>query len=349
MKLLIITQKVDKIDPILGFFHRWIEEFAKNCDQLTVICLQKGKSELSSDIKIISLGKEKGVNKLEYILNFYKSIWKERKNYDAVFVHMNPVYIILGGVLWNVWNKKIYLWYVHRSVDLKLKIAEKFVETIFTASKSSFLLDTRKVAVMGHGIDVSIYNRDDKMPKPENIVLQVGRITQIKHCDTLIEAVAILKQKISDTQVWFIGLPISESDKVYQDGLINLAKKLGISESVKFKGSVPNNEMYQYYAQSSVLVNSSPIGLFDKVVFESMAAKVPVVTSNEFFADYVGKYKDILLYKEGDVSDLQNKIGNIISSKKLSLEIGEFLFEQVKEKVCLDKLIKNICSKIKSA
>lgn len=29
VKLLIITQKIDINDPILGFFHKWIEEFAK--------------------------------------------------------------------------------------------------------------------------------------------------------------------------------------------------------------------------------------------------------------------------------------------------------------------------------
>ena len=32
MKLLIITQKVDSADPILGFFHQWVEEFAKHCE-----------------------------------------------------------------------------------------------------------------------------------------------------------------------------------------------------------------------------------------------------------------------------------------------------------------------------
>ena len=30
MNLLLITQKIDKDDPILGFFHRWVEEFAKH-------------------------------------------------------------------------------------------------------------------------------------------------------------------------------------------------------------------------------------------------------------------------------------------------------------------------------
>ena len=63
MRLLIITQKVDKNDPILGFFHRWIEEFAKHCQSIIVICLQKGEYNLPKNIKILSLGKEKGKKK----------------------------------------------------------------------------------------------------------------------------------------------------------------------------------------------------------------------------------------------------------------------------------------------
>jgi len=32
MKLLILTQKVDIDDDVLGFFHGWLEEFAKNVE-----------------------------------------------------------------------------------------------------------------------------------------------------------------------------------------------------------------------------------------------------------------------------------------------------------------------------
>jgi len=347
MKLLILTQKIDRNDPILGFFHKWIEEFTKNFENVTVICLQKGNFDLPDNVKVLSLGKENGKNSFKYIFNFYKYIFRERKNYDAVFVHMNPIYVVLGGIFWKIWKKKIYLWYVHQSVDIKLKIAEKFVSKIFTASKSSFLLRSSKILVVGHGIDASCYDCENKNFEKRNIILQVGRITKIKHCDTLIKAFCDLKKKIIDAELWFIGLPINENDKIYQENLIKLSEELQVLNFVKFKGSVPNNQMSDFYCQSSVLINSSPIGLFDKVVFEAMAAKVPVVTSNEFFADYFGKYKDFLLYKEGDINDLQKKIFDVLSQKKLQNEIGEFLFEQVKEKASIKKLIEKISKEIK--
>lgn len=46
MNLLIITQKIDQNDDVLGFFHRWVEEFSKYCELVIVICLQKGEYDL---------------------------------------------------------------------------------------------------------------------------------------------------------------------------------------------------------------------------------------------------------------------------------------------------------------
>ena len=59
MKILICTQKVDLNDDILGFFHSWIAEFAKQCEKVTVICLYKGEYDLPGNVKVLSLGKEK--------------------------------------------------------------------------------------------------------------------------------------------------------------------------------------------------------------------------------------------------------------------------------------------------
>jgi len=72
MKLLIVTQKVDKNDDILGFFHGWIAEFAKHCEKITVIALGVGEYDLPRNVEVLSLGKEGGKSRLKYILNFYK-------------------------------------------------------------------------------------------------------------------------------------------------------------------------------------------------------------------------------------------------------------------------------------
>ena len=148
MNLLIVTQKADKDDPILGFFHRWVEEFAKNFDTVSVICLEEGSHSFPTNVKVYSLGKAKGArsnfsDRLKYTQRFFSYIWKLRKDYDSVFVHMNPVYLAQAGLLWKLMNKKVGLWYTHRNVDMKLRIAERYADVIFTAAKESFYIEER--------------------------------------------------------------------------------------------------------------------------------------------------------------------------------------------------------------
>ena len=123
MKLLIITQAIDLDDPILGFFHRWVEEFAKRFEHIEVICLKLGRHSLPGNVSVHSLRKEKGRrSRFMYATYFGWLIWKLRPKYDAVLVHMNPEYVILGGVDWRLMGKKIYFWYNHPNKDLRFKI-----------------------------------------------------------------------------------------------------------------------------------------------------------------------------------------------------------------------------------
>ena len=130
MKLLILTQKVDRRDPILGFFHRWIEEFAKHYEQMIVICLQKGEFDLPKNVRVRSLGKEEKLGRWQYLIRFYKYIWQERKNYDAAFVHMNQEYVLLSWKFWKLWGKKIFLWRNHAQGNILTRLAVLFSNKI---------------------------------------------------------------------------------------------------------------------------------------------------------------------------------------------------------------------------
>ena len=78
--------------------------------------------------------------------------------YDIVFVHMNPEYIVIAGTLWRLMSKKIALWYMHKSVNLKLRIAV-FSQILFYRVCRGFRLPTKKLHVMGHGIDTDFFFR----------------------------------------------------------------------------------------------------------------------------------------------------------------------------------------------
>ena len=347
MKLLILTQKIDINDDVLGFFHRWVLEFAKNCEKVTVICLQKGEYDLPENVKVLSLGKENNVSKFKYLINFYKYIWQERKSYDAVFVHMNPEYVVLGGLFWKVLGKKISLWYTHKSVNLKLRIAEKITDEIFTVAKESFRLKSKKINVMGHGIDIKCFICDKENEHSEIVrILHIGRITKIKNCDILIRTAKILKDKWNkDFMISFVGSPSNKEDQQYLKSLKEMIIDMDLKQNIEFLGSIPNKDIKSYYCSADITINLAPTGGIDKVVLESMASETLVFASNTAFKDYFGSYADMLLFNEGDQDDLANKVMRVYEKGRKE-EIKEFLFKEVDSKSNIENLIDKILNKL---
>lgn len=282
MKLLIITQKVDINDSNLGFFHRWIEQFAKHCEKLIVICLQKGECALPNNVKVLSLGKEECVSRWQYLKNFYRYIFQLRNQYDAVFVHMNPEYCILGGVFWRLWHKKIMLWYTHKAVNLRLRFGTLFAHKIFTASKESFRLKSPKVEIVGHGIPTDVFeNLPDNVPADQLCLLAVGRNSPTKDFDTAISAVQELKNNKNLPPIKFV----IESSRNYY-------------------------EMPNVYHSYHILIHTSRTGSIDKVVLEALAAGRIVVTSSEAFGNLEERGL-VYTFPAGDYQELATVIEKI--------------------------------------
>lgn len=344
-KILIITQKVDKEDPILGFFHAWINEFAKYYEKVTVICLWKGRYALPNNVKVLSLGKEEGVSRFTYVLRLYKYIWRERKNYEAVFVHMNPIYVVLCGPLWKILGKRISLWYTHKHVDLKLRLAEKMVDNIFSASKTSFRLNSKKLNVMGHGIDTdkfapSASNKDSRIFK----VVTIGRIAKVKNIDVILHAVNNLKKAGVPIIFEIIGGVVTDDEKKYRLSLLEIVNNLDLEKEVVFRGEISHDKIQPYFLSSDVFVNMCDVGSFDKAVLEAMSCVVPVVASNKEFYGVLQPLN--LAVKSRDAIDLSDKIRSVFLSKENSLDkyssLREFVVMGHNLSMLIQKLVKKI-------
>lgn len=284
MKLLICTQKVDKNDAVLGFFHRWIEEFAKQCESLTVICLEKGSHHLPSNVSVLSLGKEERRSRAQYVRRFFFYLWRERNNYDTVFVHMNPEYVVLGGLLWRTLKKPMALWYTHKSVTISLKIAEKLTNIIFTASEKSFRLKSNKVRVVGHGIDTDLFCPVNTVSN-DAVVINVGRISPIKGQLEVARVFHEVLKAIPSAQLHIIGEPIFQEDKNYLSAVKKYIKEEGFENKVRFFGAVRNRDMPAFYQNAKVAINFSGTGSLDKDVLEALSCNIPALTRNEAFKD----------------------------------------------------------------
>lgn len=247
MRLLICTQKVDPNDPVLGFFVRWIEEFKKH-----------------AQVEVISLKDLGGGGKCMRALRLLRLV--SQKEYDAVLVHMNPEYIVAAGWLWRLRGKRLGLWYMHKSVDLKLRIAEKLADAVFTGSKESFRLPSSKVHVMGHGIDTDFFCPDLSLPRGSHW-LSVGRLNLSKRHDMIIREAA---QAGKDLRI--------AGDGPERKNLEALAREIGAR--VEFLGGVVHEQLRDEYRRAALFVHRSETGSLDKVVLEAVACGCPISTTD---------------------------------------------------------------------
>lgn len=314
MKLLIITQKVDINDDNLGFFHRWLEKLSEKLDGLLVVCLSRGEYSLPPNVEVYSMGKEAGASKIVQLIRLQKYLYKNRNEFDGIFVHMAPIYAIASFPIAKLFGKKILMWYVHRSRNWKLWIAEKLVSSIFTASRESFCIKSQKARVTGHGIDTEFFKPGFKDDMSISRVLFVGRTSPIKDLKTLVCAADTLINAFGIRSMSFdiVGAPVTLDESRYLKQIESFVAEKNISSYIKFSGGMPQNEVLLKYQASDLLVNLCPSGGLDKAVLEAMACGLPVIVCNEGFRYLFSDRSAGLMFMEGDHKDLARRIRDIM-------------------------------------
>ena len=271
MKLLILTQKVDKNDPVLGFFHGWLKEFAHKFEGIIVICLSEGERSLPSNVKVLSLGKEEGASRVKYLWRFYKYIWQERKDYDAVFVHMNQEYVLLGWEWWWLMRKKIYLWRNHAKGNILTRLAALFSAKVFYTSPQSYTARFKKAVQMPVGVDTDYFKPDPSVERIPNSILFLGRISPVKKVLEFVEWFNTLDSKFSAT-VAGAALP---KDKQYEVLVKSIAH-----DRIRFIGAINQEGARRLYQTHELYVNKTPAGSFDKTIFEALACGMKLKVDN---------------------------------------------------------------------
>lgn len=349
MRLLITTQSLDKNDPVLAFFHRWVEEFARHAERVTVICLTEGTHSLPPNVRVLTLGKEARASRAQYLSRLFTYAWRERNNYDTVFVHMNPEYLVLLGWFWRLTGKTTALWYTHREVNIKLRVATFFANVVFSASPYSFRITTTKARFVGHGVELTEWTpnalvlRDDANPT----IITVGRITPIKNCGTFVEAARILREKGIPAQFVLVGGAHTETDKAYEKEIRVQIERSGLSGNVVITGMVSPTKVKEWYQKASLAVNLTPPGGLDKVVIEAAAAGVPTITSNIAFTEYFKEFADNLVFPLNDAPVLSAKIESFLKNPDRR-SIRAYLCQMAQQEFSVEGVVGKIIEGIES-
>ena len=306
MKILLTIQIVDQNDPTFSFMHGWLEEFAKQFETITVICLKEGRHALPANVRVYSLGKEKGTGKLTRAWRLFRYVLAFRREYEAVLVHQNEEYILLCGWLWKRLGKRVYMWRNHYSGSRKTDYAALWCDKIFCTSRFSYTAKFPKTMLMPVGVDTELFRPVGGVSRDPRAVLFFARISPSKRPDLLIEALGVLHRRGVPLSARFYGDALPK-DASYQQSLKEKVGALGLEKQIAILPGVPHTHAPTIFSEAGVFVNLAGSGMYDKTIFEAAACECLVLAASGDWAELVdGRF----VFQDAD--DLANKLQGLL-------------------------------------
>jgi glycosyltransferase involved in cell wall biosynthesis len=158
----------------------------------------------------------------------------------------------------------------------------------------------------------------------DKIIGYIGRLDRRKRVETVIQALASVRQQVSNARLVVIGGAGSPDEFAYQEELAKLASSLGLREVVTFTGFRRAEQMPAAIASLDVCVLPSESESFGMVLMEAWAQSVPTVASD------VGGCGEISrasgggqIAAVGDVRTFARHLGVILSDAKTAAAMGE--------------------------
>jgi len=310
MRLLYITYKVDPRDTLVGYVVGWLNGLAKQMELIDVICLASGEANLSGNVRVHSLGKERGASRLSRVVTFLRLAWSLTSQADAVFCQFSPEYVIAISLFAKLRRVPIMLWYTHRHVSWRLRLAAMLADRIVTASPESFQLESDKVRVIGHGIDTKKFQIPTSKSQIPKIVLSVGRRAPIKNYELLITSTQYLPK---DVHVRIVGGDEGNAPRGYAQTLQEQINALGLSDRITLVGAVAYDRIPVEYQNAAIHVNLCPTGGLDKAVLEGMACGAITLVRNETFRAVLGDLAEQLIVASENPKEIAARLESLLN------------------------------------
>lgn len=153
--------------------------------------------------------------------------------------------------------------------------------------------------------------------RPSPLILTVARLTAQKSIDTLIDAMAILRERGSAARLQIIG------DGPARAALEQQTRALNLQDRIEFLGALPQKELPRYYAECAVFVLPSIREGMGLVLAEALLCGAPVIAANSGgVTDIVKDGETGLLVPERDARALADTIERILNDGALAARLA---------------------------
>ena len=206
---------------------------------------------------------------------------------------------------------------------------------------------TEKIRLIPRGIDEDVFDparldaafmasfRREHGLEGRFVVLGVGRITQLKGYDALIDATVQARERVPNIKTVIVG-GVEPARAEHAQALREQVRRLGLDEHVIFAGS--QCKVAEIYACGNVLIscNRSKPETFGRSMAEALAMGCPVIASRFGGAlDIVREGVDGWLVMPGDAAEIADKLALAARTKFAGLRenaLARFSLGQMVEK-----------------
>ncbi len=342
LRVIMLVQKVDESDWLLGFSVGWIRALAARVNTVDVVTLEQRSASLPANVRVHSLGKERHAGRIREFVTFQRAISGLMRQADVIFGHLTPRYTWLAAPWAAFRHVPQCLWYTHRQTNWELKLAVRACRWIATAASNSFPMPGPKVHVLGHGIDAMRFTPGDSIPEADPpLILAVGRLAPIKRHDVLLEAAALLRDRGISARFAIAGGVASAEGVAYRAQLEARIAALGLADQFALLGAVQGDALLTWYRRASIVTNLSPAGLFDKAALEAMFMARPVVVTNPDFDEVLSDQSTLLrLPNEATPAQVAERLAGLLArSAQDRAAIGTAIRERAVQLYSLDQLM----------
>ena len=194
--------------------------------------------------------------------------------------------------------------HAHTVIAISKQVARDAIEL--------YAIPEERVQIVMNGFDENIFHvkpvdrskvmiRYDIPKEPEYLITFVGKLTEFKGVDVLLDAAHIYERELGNVMTLIIG------DGALRNRLEEQAMRLGL-DGVHFLGHQPQPKVAEILNSADISTVPSRVEPFGLVAVEALACGTPVVATNEgglpdFVDERVGALVDV-----GDAAELANAI-----------------------------------------
>jgi glycosyltransferase involved in cell wall biosynthesis len=135
-------------------------------------------------------------------------------------------------------------------------------------------LDPARIRLAYNGVDLARYRVLEDAVRRPFLIAHVGRLMRYKNVDTLLRAFARVRRAFPEARLAIGG------DGNHRPALEKLARELGVSDAVEFRGFISEEEKIRLYNEAAVFVNPSLKEGWGLTSIEANACGTPVVAAD---------------------------------------------------------------------